>query len=136
MTTDFSNLPTGGLITLAKFHLKWPVKECSERFEALALRCFQGSKSILGRFRAVFNYLATDAIYDEATLEDALKEAFGVGTVLFENVVGEVAGTRVAVTATSHGNSRFILANYNGTPSPTQKSQGMEWYPYWSTKLI
>jgi hypothetical protein len=107
----------GGLIALAKFHLHWPVDRCSKTFESFAVRCFQRSKSVLGLIKSAIKYAVTDAIYDEAVIEDLVKETYGSTTALFSNTPNTVPGTRVAVTAMTHGSQRIIFTNYNGSAS-------------------
>ncbi|GFF57578.1 FabD/lysophospholipase-like protein [Aspergillus udagawae] len=108
---------SGGLIALAKFHLHWPVDRCSKTFESFAVRCFQRSKSVLGLIKSAIKYAVTDAIYDEAVIEDLVQETYGSTTAFFSNTPNTVPGTRVAVTAMTHGSQRIIFTNYNGSAS-------------------
>ncbi|KAE8159239.1 hypothetical protein BDV40DRAFT_314745 [Aspergillus tamarii] len=112
---------SGGLSVIGKFHLRWPTKRCSEIFEALAKRCFQSSNSFFGNISSVLKFIARDAVYNEATLEEGIQEHFTLDRHLFEYVPGAIPGTRVAVTATSHGNTRFIFTNYNGPLSSSSQ---------------
>lgn len=113
--TDF----LGGLTVLAKFHQQWPVTKCANVFETMARLCFASSTSVIGRLKSIFHYVTTDAIYDERLLEKALQETLKDGP-LFGYAPGTTPGTKVAVTATSNGNTRSILANYNGIHRPSQ----------------
>lgn len=66
----------------------------------------------------MIQYIKTDAMYDEQFLEGALQETLK-DRPLFGHVPGTVPGTKVAVTATSGGNTRSIFTNYNGPSFPT-----------------
>lgn len=118
-----SNYISGGLTVLAHFHQKWAVSKCAAIFETLATRCFSNSRSLIGRLKSMVNYITTDAMYNEGFLEGALQESFR-NCEFFGFVPGVMQATKVAVTATSGGNTRTILANYNGPSAPTSK-EGM-----------
>lgn len=118
--TRFSNFLLGGLTVLAQFHQKWAVSKCASIFETLATRCFSNSGTLIGRLKSMVNYITTDAMYDENFLEGALQETFQ-NSQFFGYVPNIVQGTKVAVTATSGGNARSVLANYNGPSLPTAK---------------
>ncbi|KAL2808644.1 acyl transferase/acyl hydrolase/lysophospholipase [Aspergillus granulosus] len=112
---------SGGLITLAKFHLHWPVDLCAKTFESLAIRCFQGSKSMLGLLKSAFNYVVTDAIYNESTLESSLKATYGSDRAFFAHVPDTVQGVKVAVTAMTHRRQRAVFTNYNASDDVLQE---------------
>lgn len=120
-----SNFISGGLTVLAQFHQKWTISKCALVFESLARRCFSDSGSLVGRLRSMVNYITTDAIYNEGFLEAALQETYQ-NCEFFGYVPDIVQGTKVAVTATSGGNSRSIMANYNGLSLPTAKEGNEE----------
>ncbi|KAK6815592.1 hypothetical protein RU639_008662 [Aspergillus parasiticus] len=105
---------SGGLITLAKFHLQWPIERCVNVFESFAIRCFRGSNSIFGYIKSAVNYIATDAMHDETTLESLLQEAYSPDKVFFGYAPNTIPGTRIAITAMTHGGRRTIFTNYNG----------------------
>ncbi|KAJ5178851.1 hypothetical protein N7492_002061 [Penicillium capsulatum] len=113
---------SGGLTVLAKFHQQWPVAQCAAVFEKLARRCFSRSESAFGRLKSLVHYVTTDAMYDECFLEDALRDLLK-DNHLFGYVPNTISGTKVALTTTSRGNSRFILTNYNGS-TPLAKTGG------------
>ncbi|KAL3439847.1 hypothetical protein BJX65DRAFT_315369 [Aspergillus insuetus] len=115
---------SGGLIALAHFHLQWPVEKCSKTFESFAVRSFQRSKSLLGTIRAVIKYAVADAIYDETVIESLMKDAYGSSSVFFGENPHAVAGTRVAITAMTHGSQRVIFTNYNGSASIVRRDAG------------
>lgn len=123
---NYSNNQSGGLTVLAQFHQKWNVEKCASTFETLATKCFSGSGSLIGRLKSMINYITTDAMYKENLLEGALQETFQT-CAFFGFVPHVVQGTKVAVTATSEGNSRTILTNYNGPLVPAGK-EGMSRY--------
>ncbi|KAL4993992.1 FabD/lysophospholipase-like protein [Aspergillus recurvatus] len=106
---------SGGLIALAKFHMHWSVEQCSDTFETFASQCFSRKKSVLGTIKSAFNYVVKDAIYDEELLESLIKETFGLHTVFFSHSPAVIPGTRVAVTAMTHGSLPSVFTNYNGT---------------------
>ncbi|RAQ76853.1 hypothetical protein COH21_008696 [Aspergillus flavus] len=105
---------SGGLITLAKFHLQWPIERCVNVFESFVVRCFGGSNSIFGYIKSAVNYITTDAMHDETTLESLLQEAYTPDKVFFGYAPNTIPGTRIAITAMTHGGRRTIFTNYNG----------------------
>jgi hypothetical protein len=74
----------------------------------------------LGRIGIALRGLFFDVLYDETILESILQQTFG-HKQFFGYVTDSISGTRVALTATSHGNSRYIFANYNW-PRPNSQN--------------
>ncbi|GMG37753.1 unnamed protein product [Aspergillus oryzae] len=60
------------------------------------------------------NYITTDAMHDETTLESLLQEAYTPDKVFFGYAPNTIPGTRIAITAMTHGGRRTIFTNYNG----------------------
>ncbi|KAL4925804.1 patatin-like phospholipase family protein [Aspergillus undulatus] len=106
---------SGGLIALAKFHMQWSVEQCGDLFESFASRCFSKTNSVLGMIRSALNYVVKDAIYDERVLETLIKDTFGLHAIFFDHLPAVIPGTRVAVTAMTHGSLPSVFTNYNGT---------------------
>ncbi|THC92162.1 hypothetical protein EYZ11_008377 [Aspergillus tanneri] len=120
---------SGGMIVLAKFHLQLPVERCIKVFESFAIRCFKRSKSLLGFIKSALNYVVTDAIYDETLIESLMKEIYGSSSTFFGHASNTVPGTRVAVTAMTHGSLRTIFTNYNASAKIHQDSVGSSLTP-------
>lgn len=71
---------------------------------------------MIGRLKAAFKYIISDAMYDERFLEGALQET--LPGPMFEYVPNIISRTKVALTATSGGNTQSIFTNYNGSKAP------------------
>lgn len=53
-------------------------------------------------------------MHDETTLESLLQEAYTPDKVFFGYAPNTIPGTRIAITAMTHGGRRTIFTNYNG----------------------
>jgi hypothetical protein len=70
--------------------------------------------SLCAMIRRIFSFYLGDGKYNAAVLEDALKEALGLGPI-FGPVRLRPSGMRFAVTATTISDATLcLMSNYNG----------------------
>jgi hypothetical protein len=108
---------SGGLVILGLFLNGWSVEECLEKFVTLARRAFRPRNLSLPFLQKAQRFLISyfaDSRYSATGLEDALKDAFGTGTMLDWSRSHDF-GAKVAVTATTvESSSPCIFPSYSG----------------------
>ncbi|KAH6675990.1 acyl transferase/acyl hydrolase/lysophospholipase [Halenospora varia] len=109
---------SGGIATIGLFGKNWSPKECLAFFRKFARIIFPpkvaARVSICAIVRRIFAFYLEDGKYNASVLEDALKEALGLGPLFGPARLGP-SGMRYAVTATTISDATLcLISNYNG----------------------
>ena len=121
----------GGLATIGLFGKNWTPKQCLTFFRKFARIIFPPKAvmrySICAIIRRIFAFCFEDGKYNATVLEDTLKEALGLGSILGPVRSGP-SGMRFAVTATTISDATLcLISNYNGEGQHEKDSSGVKY---------